>query len=268
MSLPDLASSSGRPLALVTGASSGIGRQLALGLAGRGFDLVLAAADDDLPAAAAEVRSRGAQVEGIRGDLTVPADVEALAAGVAATGRPLELLALNAGQAAGGDFVREMRLADALTVVDLNVRSTVHLAKLLLPAMVARGAGRVLVTSSIAATVPGPGNAIYNASKAFVQSFSVAVRTELRDTGVTVTALMPGPADTPIWRRSNLTSSLVGSGPKDDPAKVAAAGVDAALAGKERVIASSLPSRLAGRASALLPDSVKARAHQFVARRR
>lgn len=254
-----------RPLALVTGASSGIGRELALELARRGFDLVLAAADDALEQAAEACRGRGARADVVVGDLTRPADVETLAG--APAGRPLHLLALNAGQAAGGDFVREVALADALAVVDLDVRSTVHLAKLLLPGMVERGAGRVLVTSSIVATTPGPGNAVYNAAKSFDQSFALALREELRDTGVTVTALMPGATETPIWRRSGLQDSPAGRAPKDDPAAVAAAAVDALLAGEERVIASSLVSKLAGRAGRLLPDAVKARAHALAVRR-
>lgn len=258
-----------RPLALVTGASSGIGRELALELAGRGYDLVIAARDAAaLDAVATQARSRGAEVQAVSGDLTHPADVGELAERVTAGGRSPELLALNAGQAAGGDFVREVALEDSLTVVDLNVRAVVHLAKLLVPAMVARGSGRVLITSSIAATVPGPGNAVYNATKSFDQSFALALREELSGSGVTVTALMPGPTDTPIWRRSNLERSIVGRLADDDPAKVAAAGLDAALAGDERVIASSLVSRATGRLSRVLPDRVKAKAHTFVARRR
>jgi short-subunit dehydrogenase len=256
-----------RPLALVTGASSGIGRCLALQLAQRGFDLVLTAVDAPLEAAAQDARARGAWVDAVRGDLTRRADVEALAARAIATERPLAFLALNAGQAAGGDFVREASLEDSLAVVDLDVRSTVHLAKLLVPRMVEQGSGRVLVTSSIAATSPGPGNVVYNAAKAFDQSFALALREELEGTGVTVTALMPGPADTPIWRRANLERSPVGRGPKDDPADVARQGIDAALAGEERVIAASLASKLAGRASRVLPDAVKAKAHGLVARR-
>lgn len=254
---------------MVTGASSGIGRCLALELAERGFDLLVAAVDADaLEAAAAEARTRGATVEALWGALTLPTDVEALAAHIAAGDRLLAFLALNAGQAAGGDFVREVALPDALTVVDLNVRAVVHLAKLLLPAMVAAGAGRVLITSSIVATTPGPGNAVHNASKSFDQSFALALREELRRTGVTVTALMPGPTETPIWRRSNLETSLVGRGPQDDPGKVAAAGVTAALRGKERVIARSVQSKLGGRAGRLLPDALKAKAHLVLTRRR
>lgn len=255
-----------RPLALVTGASSGIGRCLAAELARRGFDLLLAGRDAvELEATAAAARATGARSECVPGDLTQPADVVALAGRVT---RPLAFLALNAGSAAGGDFVREVGLPDALAVVDLDVRAVVHLAGLLVPGMVKAGAGRVLVTASIAATTPGPGNAVYNAAKAFDLSFAVALRTELESSGVTVTALMPGPADTPIWRRSQLATSLVGSGPKDPPARVAAQGVRAALEGRERVIASSPLSKAAGRAGRLLPDAVKARAHGLVAKAR
>jgi short-subunit dehydrogenase len=255
-----------RPLALVTGASSGIGRHLAEELARRGFDLVLGGRNEtELERTAATVRGHGARATAVAGDLTRPADCVALAV---AAGRPPDLVALNAGQAAGGDFAREVALPDALAVVDLDVRAVVHLAGLLLPAMVARGSGRVLVTASIAATTPGPGNAVYNAAKAFDLAFSLALREELRGTGVTVTALMPGPADTPIWRRARLATSLVGRAPKDDPARVAAMGVAATLDGRERVIAASAASKAVGRLGRILPDAAKARAHLVVARRR
>lgn len=112
------------------------------------------------------------------------------------TWRPVDALALNAGVGAGGDFVRETALEKDLNVIDLNIRSTVHMAKRLLPDMVQRASGRVLFTSSIAATMPGTLNSVYNGSKAFVQSFAQAIRRELENTGVTVTALMPGPTET------------------------------------------------------------------------
>ena len=117
--------------------------------------------------------------------------------------------------------MRETALDADLNVIHLNVRSTVHLAKLVLKDMVERGHGRVLFTSSIAATMPGTFNAVYNASKAFIQSFAQAVRNELKDTGVTITTLMPGPTETNFFHRAGMDDTKVAASEKDDPTDVA-----------------------------------------------
>src|SRR3712207_5490630 len=153
-----------RQLALVTGASSGIGLELALQFADNGFDVILNAEDGAVEEAAARCRERGAQAVAVRQDLRTSAGVEALYAAVAAAGRPLDAAALNAGVGRGGAFVKTS-VADLLEVVELNVASTVHLARLLLGDMVARGEGKMLFTSSIASTMPGTYEAIYAASK-------------------------------------------------------------------------------------------------------
>jgi uncharacterized protein len=127
--------------------------------------------------------------------------------------------------------------------------------------MVARGRGRLLFSSSIAATMPGPYQAVYNASKSFVQSLALALRKELEDTGVTVTSLMPGPTDTEFFERAGMEDTRLGSGPKDDPEDVARQGFEAMMAGEERVVAAGLKTKLQGRGSRLLPDSAKAAAH-------
>jgi uncharacterized protein len=131
--------------------------------------------------------------------------------------------------------------------------------------MVARGEGRVLFTSSIASTMPGPFQAVYNASKSFVQSFALALRNELKDSGVTVTSLMPGPTDTEFFERADMLDTRVGSGDKDDPADVARAGYEALMAGEERAVAASLSTKLQGRGSRLMPDSAKAAMHRRMA---
>jgi uncharacterized protein len=259
------ASAPGRPLALVTGASSGIGRELAQQFAENGFDLVIAAEDEDIETAANALRAGGADVQAVRVDLAKPQGVEDLYGRVAAAGRPLQAAALNAGVGAGGAFVGETSLDDELRIVDLNVRSTVHLAKLVLRDMVARDEGRVLFTSSIASTMPGSFQAVYNASKSFVQSLALAVRNELKDTNVTITSLMPGPTDTEFFERADMLDTKVGSDEKDDPADVARDGFEALMAGKERVVSASLKTKLQGRASRVLPDSVKAQMHRQMA---
>jgi short-subunit dehydrogenase len=252
-----------RQLAVVTGASSGIGLELARLFAADGFDLVIAAEDDELQNAADALRIGGGRtVEAVQVDLATPEGVEEL---VARVERPPQALALNAGIGAGGAFIGDTALADELKLIDLNVRSTVHLAKLLLPRMVERREGRVLVTSSVASTMPGPFQAVYNASKSFVQSFALALRNELKDTNVTVTALMPGPTDTEFFERADMLDTKVGAGDKDDPATVARDGFAALMAGDERVVTASMKTKLQARASRILPDKVKSALHADMA---
>jgi uncharacterized protein len=251
-----------RPLAVVTGASSGIGLALARRCAEAGFDLVLAADEGRVRWAARELRSAGAEtVVAVEADLTTADGVEALHAVVRETGRPVDALLLNAGVGTGGPFT-DVPLEQDLRVVDLNVRSVVHLAKLIVPAMVARGSGRVLVTSSIAAGLPGVFQSTYNASKAFDLSFAMALREELKDTGVTVTALLPGPSDTPFFTNNGMDDTRIATGPKDDPEDVAADGFRAMMDGDERVVSSSLLTKAEALGGRLLPDRVKAELHR------
>jgi uncharacterized protein len=181
-----MAAAEARPVALVTGASSGIGLELAKQFAHEGFDLVLAAEDTALTDAVRGCESAGAEVLSVQVDLATYEGVEELWSAVNGAGRPLEAVAINAGIGAGGEFVDGTDLDDELKLVNLNVVSTVHLAKRVLPGMVDRGRGRVLLTSSIASMMPSTYLAVYGASKSFVQSFSEALREELKETGVTV----------------------------------------------------------------------------------
>ena len=249
-----------RPLAVVTGASSGIGLALARQFAQHGFDLVVTAEDAELAQATRELEGLGTHVEALRADLATPQGVEELASFVAARSRPVDALALNAGRGAGGKFVGETELDDELEIVDLNVRSTVHLAKRLLPAMVARGEGRVLITSSIASTMPGAHQAVYNASKSFTQSFAEAIREELSDTGVTVTALMPGATDTEFFAKADLEDAPLAK-KRDSADQVAAQGFEALMKGEAKVVGGNLLNRVQAKTAALIPDSLKARVH-------
>jgi short-subunit dehydrogenase len=259
--------SSGRPLALVTGASSGIGLELARQFAEHGYDLIIAADDAAVNDAAADLRTAGGHVEPVCVDLTTDQGVGEVLERVRTADRPLDAAALNAGIGRGGAFV-DNPLDDELRIVDLNVRSTIQLAKPLTREMVARRHGRILFTSSIASTMPGSYAAVYNASKSFVQSFAVALRDELRGSGVTVTSLMPGPTDTAFFTRAAMEDTNLGRGPKDDPVEVARMGYEAMMQGRERVVASSLRSKLQGRGSRLLPDSAKAALHRWQAKPR
>jgi uncharacterized protein len=265
MTASDIPTTGTAPLALVTGASSGIGRELARVFAENGFDLVIAAEDAGIDAVSADLQRHGGSVRPVRVDLRDKEGVEELYATVRATGA-LDAAALNAGVGQGGRFL-DIDIEDEQDVIDLNVSSTVRLAKLVLRDMNGRGTGRVLITSSIASTMPGTYQAVYNASKSFLQSFSEAVQAELRDdrSEVTVTALMPGPTDTNFFHRADMDDTTVGSSSKDDPAKVAEQGYDAMLKGKDKVFGGSVGSQAQGKLSAVLPDRLKAALHRRMA---
>jgi short-subunit dehydrogenase len=246
------------PLAVVTGASTGIGRALAEELVGRGYDVVVVADEPAIEEAARELAGRGREVVAVRADLADPAGVEQVHERVRDTGRTPDALLLNAGVGVSGRFDLTA-LEDQLRLVDLNVRSTVHLARLVLADMVAAGHGRVLVTSSIAAVAPGPYHATYAASKAFVHSFAEGIREELKDTGVTVTSLMPGPTDTEFFARADMEDTPIGQmEDKDDPADVARAGIEAMEAGKASMVAGSVKNKLQAEAGTHLPDALAA----------
>jgi uncharacterized protein len=250
-----------KPLAVVTGASSGIGLELARQFAAHDYDLLVAAEDAGLEQAADRLRQEGAQVQAVQTDLTTFDGVERLARAIGATGRPVDAIAINAGVGVGGDFARETDLEAELELIQLNCSSTVHLAKRVLPQMVERGEGRVLFTSSIAGQMPAAFTAVYGASKAFVLSFSDAVREELKDTGVSVTALMPGPTETEFFERAGMEDTKLGQAKKDDPADVAREGFEAMMAGKDHVVAGSFKNRMQVAAATVLPDTVTSAAH-------
>lgn len=256
--------SDARPLALVTGASSGIGFELAKRFAEHGYDLIVNAEDDRLEAAADALRGTGAGVTTVRADLRDYEGVEQVAGAVAADGRGLDAAALNAGVGLGGAFL-DTDLDAEIALVQLNVLSTVHLAKRLLPDMVARNEGRVLVTSSIASTMPGAFQSVYNASKSFLQSFVQALQNELKDTGVTLTSLMPGPTGTDFFSRAGMDDTPVGQASKDDPAQVAEQGFAALMSGRAKLTAGSLGTKAQGVATKVVPDAVKAAMHRRMA---
>jgi short-subunit dehydrogenase len=231
-----------------------------------GFDVLITAEDDELDAAAESLRTEGtALVRAVRVDLRRDEGVESLYASIRAEGRPVAALALNAGVGQGGAFL-ETDLADERSIIDLNITSTVHLAKLLLRDMVAQGSGRVLVTSSIAATMPGSFQAVYNASKSFLQSFTEAVQNELKDTEVTLTSLMPGPTETEFFERADMADDTkVGRSSKDDAATVAHQGFEALMGGKARAVGGGASTKLQEAVSKVLPDKVKAAMHRSMA---
>lgn len=255
--------SSSRPLAVVTGASNGIGYELAKQFAQNGFDLVVTATGPSLNEAAQACEQLGATVEPVQADLATYEGVETLYQHIQATGRPVEAIAMNAGVGVGGKFT-ETDLKAELNLIDLNVVSTVHLAKRVLKDMVDRGSGKLLFTSSIAALMPGPFEAVYAASKAFVHSFAEGLRNELKDTDITVTALMPGPTETNFFHRAGMDDTKAGSDQKDDPAEVAKQGFEALMAGKDDIVAGSVKTKIQGNISKVLPDTVNAELHRHL----
>jgi uncharacterized protein len=253
-----MTASSTPPLAVVTGASSGIGKSLAAQFAKNGFDVVVAAEDAELHDAARTLAELGGSVIPVQVDLATYEGVQTLYQAIVATGRPVDSLALNAGVGVGGAFA-ETDLDAELNLLALNIVSPVHLAKLVLPDMVARGHGRILFTSSIAASAPGPFHATYAASKSFLHALSESIRNELKDTGVTVTALMPGPTDTEFFDRAGMQDTRIGStSHKDDPDDVAKQGFDALMSGEHHVVAASMKNKVMVASNRLMPEPAKA----------
>jgi short-subunit dehydrogenase len=243
--------------ALITGASSGIGFELAKLFCQDGYDLVVAAEDDGIHDVPSKLIEYGAAVQAIQVDLRTDEAVAHLYRSATEGGRVLEAAALNAGVGRGGRFI-DTELADDLSIIDLNVRSTVLLAKLVLRDMVNRDSGKVLFTSSVASMMPGSYQTVYNASKSFVQSFAEALHDELRDTSITITALMPGPTDTEFFHRAEMDDTPVGKMSKDDPALVARQGFDALMRGDQKVVGGGVSSKIMGTVNRVLPDRVKA----------
>ena len=226
-----------RALAVVTGASNGIGYELALLCAHNGFDLVVAADEPRIRNAADDFRTAGAQtVEAVEADLATREGVSRLNDAVRKLGRPVDALFANAGRGLGKGFLDQDDEAWR-KVVDTNVVGTLDIVQRIGREMRSRGEGRILITGSIAGYIPGSFQAVYNGSKAFLDNFSFALRDELKDTGVVVTVLEPGPTDTEFFRRGDLMDTSIGtSTSKDDPAMVARKGYDALMAGDGDVV--------------------------------
>lgn len=221
-----------RPLAIVTGASAGIGYELAKCCVRDGFDLLIAA-DRPLAAAASEFRALGANVDHVETDLATIDGVEQLLA--ALDDRRVDALLANAGHGLGHAFL-DQDFDDARHVIDTNITGTIYLVQKIGREMRAQGGGRILVTGSIAGFIPGAYHAVYNGTKAFIDSFCFAIRHELQDSGVTVTCLMPGATETDFFERADMLDTKVGTKKKDDPADVAKAGFDAMMRGDGDVV--------------------------------
>jgi short-subunit dehydrogenase len=224
-----------RPLALVTGASTGIGYELAKCCVQNGFDLAVVADESEIIKAAGEFRALGAQVEAVEADLSTVAGVDKFIAAAKRLNRPVEALVANAGRGLGHAFL-DQDFAEARRVVHTNITGTIYLIQKIGREMRQRGSGKILITGSIAGLMPGTYQAVYNGTKAFLDSFSYALRHELKDTGVTVTCLMPGATETEFFERADMMDTKVGTGKKDDPADVARQGFEAMMKGSGQVV--------------------------------
>jgi short-subunit dehydrogenase len=252
---------SNRPLAVVTGASNGIGYELSKQFASNGFDLLVTATDAKIDEVAADFRALGATVQTVKADLSTYEGVETLYQKMRTIGQPVDTIALNAGVGVGSPFT-ETDLDEELNLIDLNVVSVVHLAKRVVKDMVERGTGRLLFTSSVAAIMPGPFEAVYAASKAFVKSFAEGLRNELKDSGISVTAFMPGPTETNFFHRAGMDETRAGADPKDDPEQVAEQAFKALIEGKDSIVTGSLKTKILGNISKILPDTANAEQHR------
>ncbi len=251
-----------RPFAVITGASTGIGFELASIAAEAGYDLAVVANEPLIDAAAADFRQHGIDVISVEADLSTTDGVDRLLE--ATGGRKIDVLCANAGAGHGHAFL-DQTFEQIRTTIDTNVTGTLYLLHKVLADMVARGDGKVLVTGSIAGYVPGAFNATYNATKAFIDNFTDAIRNELLDhEGVTVTTLMPGATETEFFARADMLDTKVGQADKADPAKVARDGWDAMIAG-DATIVSGFMNKLMVKAAGIAPPAIMAAQHRKMA---
>ncbi len=247
-----------RPLAVVTGASTGIGYELAKCCADAEFDLIIVADEPAIRSAAKDLEAFGVKVEAVEADLATIAGVDRLIDSIA--GRSVDALLANAGRGLGKGFL-DQDFDDVMRVVNTNITGTIYLIQKIGRAMRARGQGRILITGSIAGFIPGTYQAVYNASKAFLDSFSFALRAEIADTGVTVTCLMPGATETDFFARADMLDTQIGQSKKDDPTEVAKIGFKAMMNGDGDVV-SGWHNKLQSAIANVIPASILAEQHR------
>jgi uncharacterized protein len=250
-----------RPLAIVTGASSGIGYELAKCCAEHGFDLLVAADQPSIHAAAQDFRALGVAVEAVEADLATLEGVDKLYA--ATKGKLVEALLANAGHGLGHGFL-DQNFDAVRHVIDTNITGTLYLIQQVGREMRARSRGHIFITGSVAGFMPGAFQAVYGGTKAFLNSFSFALRNELKDTGVTVTCLMPGATETEFFARADMLDTEVGQQEKDDPVDVAKAGFDAMMKGEGDVV-TGWRNKLQTTMANMTPSDMLAERHRKIA---
>jgi short-subunit dehydrogenase len=252
--------STSRQFAIVTGASSGIGRELAKVCASEGFDLLIAADEPEIERAAEEIRALGAMVETVEADLSSTEGVDQLVDAAIRIGRPVDALLANAGRGLGRGFL-DQDFGQARQVIDTNITGTVYLVHRIGNDMRLRNAGRIMIVGSIAGFVPGSFQAVYNGTKAFLDSFSFALREELRGSRVTVTCLMPGATETKFFERADMLDTSVGTAKKASAADVAKIGFDAMMRGDGDIV-SGFKNKLQSAVAQVIPAGFLAKQHR------
>jgi short-subunit dehydrogenase len=251
------------PLAVITGASSGIGFELARVCALNGFDLVVAADSAKIKEAGQHLSQLGVDVRAVQVDLANEQGVDTLYNAAKALNRPVDVLCANAGRGLGHAFL-DQDWQDIKRVIDTNITGTCYLLHKFGHDMVERHKGRILITGSIAGFIPGTYQAVYNGTKAFVDSFAYALRHEIADKGVTVTCLMPGATETPFFEKAGMLDTPIGRAQKDDPLEVALTGFSALMSDKGSVI-HGLKNKFQVAATRLAPRGWMAEAHRMQA---
>jgi short-subunit dehydrogenase len=221
---------------------------------------LIAADEPEIETAATEMRAMGAVVETVQADLSTIEGVDRLDEATKRIGRPVDALLANAGRGLGHAFL-DQDFNQARRVIDTNITGTVYLIHKVGNDMRRRNAGRILITGSIAGFTPGSFQAVYNGSKAFLDSFSFAIREELRDTKLTVTCLMPGATETKFFERAGMMDTAIGTSKKDDAAEVAKTGFDAMMRGDGDVV-TGLKNKIQSSVASVLPAGVLARQHR------
>lgn len=256
-------SDTSRPLAMVTGASSGIGLELAKLAVDHGYDLIIAADEPEIHEAASKLEGGGAEVQAVQADLATLEGVDKLYQAARDAGRAVEILIANAGRGLGHAFL-DQDFAEARRVVDTNIVGTIYLVHKVGRDMRAANTGKILLTGSIAGFMPGSFQAVYNGTKAFVNSFAFALRNELKETDVTVTCLMPGATETRFFERAGMLDTKVGQQEKDDPADVARTGWDAMMRGDGDIV-SGLKNKIRSAVANATPAAMLAEQHRKMA---
>ena len=254
--------SSARPLAVVTGASSGIGLELARCCVHGGYDAVIAADGPEIHDVALGLRASGANIDVVQADLATSDGVDQLYSAIGR--RPVAALLANAGRGLGQAFL-DQRFEDIQRVIDTNVTGTLYLVHQIGRDMRAAGEGKILITGSIAGFFPGTYQAVYNGTKALLDSFAYALRAELEDSGVTVTCLMPGATETDFFETAGLLDTRLGASKKQPPEEVARLGFEAMQRGDGDVVA-GWSNKLRAAIASLIPSSVLAAQHAKLAR--
>lgn len=255
-----------KKFAVITGASSGIGYFLAHEFAENGFDILVVAENAGIETASSAFREHGNLVHSVVADLSIPAEVEKVYHRIQDINCPVDVLVLNAGFGVGGASFDKTDINKETKMVNVNILSTIHLCKRVLPEMLSRRNGKILFTSSVAALMPGPYETVYAATKAFVQSFADGLREEVKDKDIQITTLLPGPTETNFFHRADMDDTKVGQQKKDDPKDVAKQGFEALMSGDDSIVAGSFKTKMQSAVARMLPQTSAAKMHKSMSK--